>query len=240
MIVKMIGTGAILATRFSASALIDDKILIDVPNGAMKQIRRLGNKPENIDVVLLTHFHGDHYFDMPFLLFEQGLIRKREAPLHVVAPRGESYKIKDLFLRGYEEETYEKLAQNTMLNIIEIDRDEEIELEGYKIKAVKVEHTDSLKTLGYIIRKDGKSFGYTGDARLCDGIIAILNKTEKTVMDVSFIQKHDMHVGLEEAEELGAKYKEKCEIIATHMCDDVRSQEVKYIKIADDGDVFEV
>lgn len=63
-------------------------------------------------------------------------------------------------------------------------------MDGYKIKVVRVEHTDSLKTVGYIIRKDGKSFGYIGDARACDGVIEILNKTEKTVMKVTLLQKH--------------------------------------------------
>lgn len=32
-----------------------------------------------------------------------------------------------------------------------------------------------------------------------------------------------IHIGLEEAEGLGAKYKGKCEIIVTHMGDDVKS-----------------
>ena len=42
MEINIIGSGSIGATDMSASTLIDKKILIDVPNGIVKHIKKLG------------------------------------------------------------------------------------------------------------------------------------------------------------------------------------------------------
>lgn len=66
MKVRVIGSGSMWTSYNSASYMIDDDILIDVPNGMCKNLFRMGINPRLIKNVLITHFHGDHYFDMPF------------------------------------------------------------------------------------------------------------------------------------------------------------------------------
>ena len=63
MKLQIIGSGGMWHKENSASYLIDDHILIDIPNGSCKNLYNLGVKTEKIDNVLITHFHGDHYFD---------------------------------------------------------------------------------------------------------------------------------------------------------------------------------
>ena len=66
MKIKVIGSGDMWTTNNSASYLIDNKLLIDIPNGTCKELKRNKINPMNIDHVLITHLHGDHYFDIPF------------------------------------------------------------------------------------------------------------------------------------------------------------------------------
>ena len=66
MNLQIIGSGGMWNKENSASYLIDNHILIDIPNGGCKNLYNFGNNIENIDNVLITHFHGDHYFDIPF------------------------------------------------------------------------------------------------------------------------------------------------------------------------------
>ncbi len=61
MKLKVIGSGNIFSKQNSASYLIDDKILIDVPNGTCKTLKNIGIEPSKIDNILITHFHGDHF-----------------------------------------------------------------------------------------------------------------------------------------------------------------------------------
>ena len=74
MEINIIGSGSIGATDMSASTLIDKKILIDVPNGIVKHIKKLGYNTGEIESILITHLHGDHFFDIPFFMFDRYLL----------------------------------------------------------------------------------------------------------------------------------------------------------------------
>ncbi|MCM1234444.1 MAG: MBL fold metallo-hydrolase [Ruminococcus flavefaciens] len=76
MNIRLLGTGSIWAgsiwaEELGACALIDGTILLDCPNGLIKIMRKKKININNIDVCIITHFHADHYFDIPFLLLEQ-------------------------------------------------------------------------------------------------------------------------------------------------------------------------
>ena len=71
MKLKILGSGSIYSKDNSASYLIDNKILVDVPNGTCKILKRIEVEPNDISDIVITHFHGDHYFDMPFMLLSK-------------------------------------------------------------------------------------------------------------------------------------------------------------------------
>ena len=66
MKLQIIGSGAIITKNASASTLIDGKILVDCGAGTFKQLLRSGCKVEEIDTILITHLHSDHFMDIPF------------------------------------------------------------------------------------------------------------------------------------------------------------------------------
>ena len=71
MKLKFLGTGSISNKSSSASYLIDDKILIDMPGGNYKNMLRMDIDFNKINDILFTHFHGDHFLDIPFFLLEK-------------------------------------------------------------------------------------------------------------------------------------------------------------------------
>ena len=71
MKIDVIGSGAIFTKYNSASYLIDDKILFDIPNGTCKKLMSMKKDIHEIRNVIITHFHADHYFDFPFLYLNQ-------------------------------------------------------------------------------------------------------------------------------------------------------------------------
>ena len=75
MKVQIIGTGSMWTKYNSACYLIDKDIMVDFPNGTCKYLYRQNIEPRTINYVLLTHFHGDHYFDMPFYILNKSKSR---------------------------------------------------------------------------------------------------------------------------------------------------------------------
>src|SRR5437763_6764587 len=64
-----------------------DRILVDCGEGTQRQLLRSGVGVVDVDDILLTHCHADHYLGLPGLLKTYGL-RAREAPLRLYGPRG--------------------------------------------------------------------------------------------------------------------------------------------------------
>ena len=69
MKIQLIGTGTIPDVANSASVLINDHILFDMPNGNLKAMIRKNIDIMNIDTLIISHTHADHCFDAPFLLW---------------------------------------------------------------------------------------------------------------------------------------------------------------------------
>lgn len=59
--------------------------LIDCGEGTQMQLRRYGMKMQRIEVVFISHMHGDHYFGLVGLLNSMHLLG-RTRPLKIIAP----------------------------------------------------------------------------------------------------------------------------------------------------------
>src|SRR5215211_8065236 len=50
--------------------LLNDRFLFDAPPSALYGLKHAGASLDALDVILISHFHGDHFFGLPFLLLE--------------------------------------------------------------------------------------------------------------------------------------------------------------------------
>jgi len=90
--VALVGTGGMmpLPNRWLSSVLIRHGrhlILFDCGEGTQISLRALGWGLKDIDVILISHLHGDHIAGLPGLLLTQGNSSRTE-PVHVVGPVG--------------------------------------------------------------------------------------------------------------------------------------------------------
>ena len=61
--------------------------LIDCGASSLPALKRLGIARDDIDLILITHFHGDHFGGLPFLLLDAQFTR-RTRPLVIAGPQG--------------------------------------------------------------------------------------------------------------------------------------------------------
>ena len=66
--------------------------LIDCGATSLPALKRLGIARESIDLILITHFHGDHFAGLPFLLLDAQFTR-RARPLVIAGPQGIETKL---------------------------------------------------------------------------------------------------------------------------------------------------
>jgi ribonuclease Z len=90
--VALVGTGGMLPlpNRWLASALVRQGgrlVLFDCGEGTQISLRTLGWGFKAIDLILISHVHGDHVTGLPGLLLTQGNSARTE-PVQIVGPAG--------------------------------------------------------------------------------------------------------------------------------------------------------
>jgi ribonuclease Z len=90
--ITFLGTGSAVPTqsRNPSSQLVkidDSHILIDCAEGTLLQLNRFKLSPLKIDIILISHLHGDHYHGLIGLITMMHL-NGRSNPLRVIGPPG--------------------------------------------------------------------------------------------------------------------------------------------------------
>lgn len=89
--VTILGSGSSLPTvnRNSTAQFVECNnryILIDCGEGAQIQLRRFKVKFQKLDIILISHLHGDHFFGLPGLISSMHLLG-RDKKLKIVGPK---------------------------------------------------------------------------------------------------------------------------------------------------------
>ena len=216
MNIKLIGTGAMYTAYNSACTLIDNRIIVDMPNGTVKQLLKQNIDVTLIDTILVTHMHGDHTADIPFFLKYIFNYLKIDKPIRIIGPVGIKNKITELF-NAYNFENQEEIDKFFNIEFIEI-LENEIEFDDYFIKLYLVLHGQEKPALGYVINN---KLGLTGDSGLCDNIEQIFKTSDIVISDSSFRTGDDTHLGIDNLDYLTQKYNKK--VLCTHLRDKTRN-----------------
>ena len=90
--ITLLGTGATMPVPGRALAAMalscrGRTILFDCGEGTQLQLRRWHVSAARVDLIALTHYHGDHLFGLPGLLQTIGCLGRTE-PLYIAGPEG--------------------------------------------------------------------------------------------------------------------------------------------------------
>ena len=123
-------------------------ILIDCGEGTQIALRKKGWSFKPIDVICFTHFHGDHIGGLPGLLLTMGNAERTE-PLTLIGPKGLTRVVNSLRVIA-PELPFE-------IRYIEIEEpQQEFQLNGYRLKAFRVNHRVTCYGYSMILDRTGK------------------------------------------------------------------------------------
>ena len=240
-----LGTGNFLAPpdRYWNSFVMDSTVLVEPCPTALPHLRRCGFRVEDIDVVVISHFHADHCFGWPFFLqacSEAAGVTGRRT-LHVVGPPGLDAHLSDMMDVGKVTNAGLEARRRLDLRFVDVDGSWQ-EAGGLRFRAVEVVHAPSLRCFGYLFdRGEGaKVIGYTGDTTPCAGLEELA--TEADVLVVECNGPHDgpkthMHEG--DVRALQAAHPDT-ELVLTHLGEQVDTASVPGVIVPADFDVLTV
>ncbi|GAA4908652.1 MBL fold metallo-hydrolase [Mucilaginibacter defluvii] len=175
------GSGGRMSTCFYVKADAGN-FLIDCGASAIPGIKKHGIAPDDIDAVLITHFHGDHYGGLPFLLLEMA-VYGRLKPLVVISPPGCRERLEKLLELLYPgTEVWGKL--NISFHEYEVHKPLDISL--LKVTAFPVIHTPEALPHGLRIQVDGKVIAYSGDTSWTDELVPLSADADLFICECNF------------------------------------------------------
>lgn len=180
-----LGTGGFHATAgYWSSFLIGDRILVESSPSVLRNLIVAGKKLDDIDVIFISHFHADHTFGWPFLLFT-ALRDRRPSDLWVVGPPGIGAYLENMLKAGALDHVVKWARERPgtfVLHYVEVTEQRQ-EAGGVHFRAVKVDHDPVLDCYGYLIEVQGRTIGYSGDTTLCPGLREIAGNADALVME---------------------------------------------------------
>ncbi len=214
---RFIGTGNAFAPGGLCwnGFLLDGRFLFEAPPQALQSLNRMGIDANDLDAVVLSHHHGDHFLGLPFL-FLQWKYGKRTRPIRIIGPAG----TKDITL-DIGRQVYPGLLDTTF----EVEWDEvrgggRTGASGLDIEAVDVQHDRRLSgTHGYSLSLDGRRIAYTGDSALCDSVLDLARTSEALVSECASVDEVvDVHMNLrDDMPRVRAAMKPGAPLILTHL-----------------------
>ena len=98
--VRFLGSGDAFGSggRFQACIHVRSQsanLLLDCGASSLIAMRRFGVDPNEIDTILVSHLHGDHFGGIPFFALDAQLISKRTRPLVIAGPPGLAARVRD-------------------------------------------------------------------------------------------------------------------------------------------------
>ena len=192
-----------LAYRALTAALLacsGRKILFDCGEGTQIAARRKGLDLLDVDLIALTHYHGDHTFGLPGLMLTMASIGRRE-PLYITGPRGLEEAV-DPFLRLADWATFEIKLFDLMPEGLRLSEWFQGWPKGAKLTAFKTEHRVSSQ--GYLFSLDQEKdsliesqksqeqiqrslrFVFSGDTMACDSLIEASRDADLVIYDATY------------------------------------------------------
>ncbi len=223
MKVTILGTGCIWTKRSCASYLIDDDIIVDPGSGTLKQLLKTSNtllhheKIEKIRLILVTHYHADHYFDIVYLLWKLANEKNPETHATIICPPGGEEKIKQLCVLAMSEPTYNKLNFDKYIKFVDASKMGTYYYKDLEITSLKMDHGPTL-CYGYVVKqKGGKAIGFTGDTNDCENLRKMLDTCQLAFVDMAGTDISNKHYNIIDGIELMKKYEGKCNIVPGHL-----------------------
>ncbi len=139
-----------------SQAIIDDKLLIDLPPDTYLHVLHGGLKLNDVENCLITHPHQDHFYPDELSMREPGFCVVKK-PLTLYSGKTAHEIICDYIERRH-------LQVNT--SAVMVSPYESFWAGDYKITAIPATHDEKIHSLIYAVEKDGKAILYAHDTGL--------------------------------------------------------------------------
>jgi len=190
--VTFVGSGDAFGAggRFQTCIMVDTpglRFVIDFGASSLIALSKMGIEHNSIDMIVLTHLHGDHCGGIPFMLTDAMLGAKRQTPLTIAGPRETEARlaaVNEALMPGMH-----VMVPKFPLNYVEVDVMTPTQVGDLKITTFPAAHTGETNPTSVRIEVAGKVIAYTGDSAWTKHMPALARDADLFVCECYFYEK---------------------------------------------------
>jgi len=193
--------------------------LIDCGATSLPALRRQGVVRDDIDLILITHFHGDHFAGLPFLLLDAQFSR-RTRPLVVAGPRGIELRLTQVMEALFENSS--KTKQRFELSVVAVEPEQPQNFGATKVTPYAVVHGESGGPfLAYRVEAEGRVIAYSADTEWTPTLVPAARDADLFIAEAyTYDRVVKNHLSLATLQAHLSEIKPK-RLVLTHMSDDM-------------------
>jgi ribonuclease BN (tRNA processing enzyme) len=213
--------------------------LIDCGASSLIGLKRQAVRTNDIQVILVSHFHADHFGGIPFFMLDSQFFSKRDQPLIIVGPPGLDQWYEQVMETSFPGST--KTNPKFPLSFIELKPGEEARVAGVQVRPFQALHGDSKGPFfSYRLEAENQTLAYTGDTEWTDELLEASAYSDLFIAEAYFFEKKiKFHLDLAALKE-HLPFIQTKRLILTHMSDDMLSRVANLaLETAYDGKLVE-
>lgn len=188
--------------RGMLSMMVDDDILLELGDGALRNINAYGVDLNAVKKILISHLHSDHFIGIVHVLFDMMNVRNRMEPLEIIGPTG-----------------IEK-ATRGLMSLCELPVADD-ERRGFELKFKELGEAEDLGDIqtqrgehpseahAYRIQRNGRVLFYNGESSFTKEVMELASGSDLFISTVVVLEPHSFHISPKDAgraaSEAGAK-----------------------------------
>ena len=143
--------------------------LVDCGATSLTAFKAQGLDPGEVDLVVVSHLHGDHFGGLPFLVLD-GQFTRRTRTLTVLGPVGTRDRLHAAMEALYPGST--GVRRRFDVEVVELDGAGGVHRAGsVTVRSWEVDHASGAPALAVRVDADGASFAYSGDTAWTRGLV---------------------------------------------------------------------
>ena len=181
--------------------VVNGRLLLDGGAPLLPHMNRLGVDAGAIEVVFLTHFHGDHTLGLPPFVLYRVFVDPR--PITFVGPRGVKARLEALWEVSWGVDW--KPVMKPKFNVTYETAKPAGKVGGFKYETVKLDHGTSGSN-GYRIWVNGKILAYSGDTEATAPLDALVDGADVAIVEATGPGDVFSHMSFESATALRRRH----------------------------------
>ncbi|HUY17960.1 MAG TPA: MBL fold metallo-hydrolase [Candidatus Binataceae bacterium] len=243
--VTILGTGDAFSShgRFNAGYLIEAggyRILMEAGPTILASLKRAEIRPADIDLILISHLHGDHFAGLPFLFLEYTYESPRRTRPTIVGPQYLESRTLTLVRTMFPGTAAVQLARDSRWVVIEPG--DKRRFGPVRIAAIRTPHMKRYKSLAFRLELGGRTIVFSGDTGWTEDLIPFAAGADLFLCECTYFESAhlDFHLNYPRLERERDRLKVK-RMVLTHLGREVldRGSEVA-MEIGSDGMRIEV